>query len=89
MAYLLEHEGKTIAFTGGHFHDEAKLSAWFDSEWDYGFGKGIDALLESTDKLITRKPELALPSHGPPIARATRQLETFKEKLTGFRTSRF
>jgi glyoxylase-like metal-dependent hydrolase (beta-lactamase superfamily II) len=87
MAYLLERDAKTIAFTGGHFHDEAKLSTWFDSEWDYGFGKGIDALLESTDKLIANKPTLAFPSHGSPIARATRQLETFKEKLTVFRAS--
>ena len=87
MAYLLEGNGKTIGFTGGHFHDGAKLSTWFDSEWDYGFGKGIDALLQSTEKLISHKPVIALPSHGPPIVRATRQLETFKEKLTGFRAS--
>ena len=67
MAYLLlEQDGKTIAFTGGHFHDGAKFSTWFDGEWDYGFGKGIDALLESTEKLISHKPTMALPPTVPP-----------------------
>ena len=78
MAYLLERDGKTIASRAA---DGAKFSTWFDSEWDYGKGS---ALLQSTEKLNSHKPTIALPSHGPPIERATRQLETFKENSRGF-----
>ena len=87
MTYLIRRKGKVLAFTGGVMHDESKMTTWYDSEWDYGFAKGVDALLGSVDKLIEKKPVLALPSHGPAIRKATAQLKTYKEKLTTFRAS--
>ena len=83
-AYLLEGNGKTIGFTGGHFHDGAKLSTWFDSEWDYGFGKGIDAL--DRPKKDLAKPAIDPLSRSPhcPGHPTTRNLQG---KLTGFRAS--
>ena len=88
MSYLLEgKDGKVGAFTGGHFHDGAKLTTWYDSEWDYGFGKGIDALLDSTSVLIQESPDTSFPSVGPVIKGATQQLQQFSQKLTTFRKS--
>ena len=88
LSYTLKGKDGSIGiFTGGHFHEGAKMSSWYDSEWDYGFGKGIDALLESTDKLIGISPDIAFPSSGPVIQKATHQLQRFKQKLSVFRKS--
>ena len=40
MSYLLRRGDKTVAFTGGVIYDGARMSNWYDIEWDYGFGKG-------------------------------------------------
>ena len=75
----------SLAFTGGVMHDGAKMTNWFDTEWDYGFAKGLDSLIATVDKLIALKPETAFPSQGPVIANATAQLKTYKNRLTQFR----
>ena len=87
MSYLIRRKGGVVSFTGGMMHDGSKMTTWYDSEWDYGFAKGVDALMGSVDKLIEKKPVLALSSHGPSIRKATAQLKAYKEKLTIFRAS--
>ena len=87
MTYVMRHNGKTIAFTGGVIHDGAKMTTWFDTEWDYGFAKGIDTLIKSVESLIEQKLDLALPSHGPAILNPQSQLETYRQKLAAFRQS--
>jgi glyoxylase-like metal-dependent hydrolase (beta-lactamase superfamily II) len=81
MSFLLDNQ----VFIGGVMHDGAKMTNWFDTEWDYGFGKGLDALTASVDKLIGLVPSTAFPSHGPVIHQVTEQLKTYREKLVGFR----
>ncbi|QDT64891.1 MBL fold metallo-hydrolase [Calycomorphotria hydatis] len=83
--YLVEHQGKTIAFTGGIIHDGARMSNWYDSEWDYGFAEGIDALVESVERLIEEEVEIALPVQGPAIHQAVDQLDEYHSKLVQFR----
>src|SRR5436190_4182685 len=39
MSYALTAGDRTCAFTAGLMHDGARLTNWFDTEWDYGFGK--------------------------------------------------
>ncbi|MFM8250611.1 MAG: MBL fold metallo-hydrolase [Planctomycetota bacterium] len=85
MTYLLKRGAKTLAITGGLVHDGAKMSNWYDTEWDYGFGKGLDTLLASVERLQTVKPDLILPAHGPPLTSASQQLARYREKLTNFR----
>jgi glyoxylase-like metal-dependent hydrolase (beta-lactamase superfamily II) len=87
MSYLLRCGDKTIAFTGGVMHDGAKMTTWFDTEWDYGFAKGVDTLVASVERLIDEDVDLALPSHGPAVQNATAQLERYRDKLTKFRKS--
>src|SRR5688572_4904661 len=53
MSYVWQKGGSTCVFLGGLMHDGAKFTNWFDSEWDYGFAKGIDALMASVDNLAT------------------------------------
>lgn len=87
MTYVLRRDGPVIAFTGGLVHDGAKMTTWFDSEWDYGFAQGIDTLIGSVELLIDRRLELALPAHGPSLQNASAQLETYRKKLKTFRQS--
>lgn len=72
-------------FIGGVMHDGAKMTNWFDTEWDYGFAKGLDALIGTVDKLIALGPRTAFPAQGPVIAGATAQLSAYKSKLADFR----
>jgi len=87
MTYLIRRGGKATAFTGGVIHDGAKMTIWFDTEWDYGFGKGIDTLIKSVESLIEQKLDLVLPSHGPAILNPQSQFQTYREKLAAFRQS--
>jgi len=85
MTYLLKRGDKMVALSGGLIHDGAKMSNWYDTEWDYGFGNGLDTLIKSVERLRVMKPDLILPVHGPAIVDASDQLERYHEKLTLFR----
>ncbi len=85
MSYVLTAGDRTCAFTGGVMHDGARLTNWYDTEWDYGFGKGLDALIASVKLLAGQKISEAFPSQGPPIQNAAAQFEKYHEKLAAFR----
>ena len=81
MSFVLDDK----VFLGGVMHDGAKMSNWFDTEWDYGFAKGLDTLIATVDKLIALGPKSAFSSQGPVIADAAGQLGAYKAKLADFR----
>jgi glyoxylase-like metal-dependent hydrolase (beta-lactamase superfamily II) len=85
MSYVLRNGDQAFAITGGVMHDGARMCNWFDSEWDYGFGKGLDALIDSVERLRELNLSWALPSQGPAIQNARGQLETYHRKLVAFR----
>lgn len=85
MTYVAARGGETIAFTGGVMHDGARMTNWFDTEWDYGFGKGLDALITSAGRLRELAPAVALPSRGPVIEEAATQLGRYHDRLVAFR----
>ncbi len=81
MSYLLKTEDGWIAFSGGIMVAGARMRNWFDSEWDYGFGKGIFALTESASLLESFQPVLLLPSHGNTIREPLAELREYQRKL--------
>lgn len=85
VSYLTRRGEATLAFTGDVMVDGSRMSTWFDTEWDYGFAKGIDVLLGSVLVLQRLEPELALPSDGPAITKPREQFARYHEKLTEFR----
>jgi glyoxylase-like metal-dependent hydrolase (beta-lactamase superfamily II) len=87
MTYLVTSGQRTLAFTGGVVHDGAKMTNWYDTEWDYGFAMGIDTLLASVDTLLGEKLAVVLPAQGPAIKNPREQLQTYREKLVAFRAS--
>lgn len=87
MSYAMGEGKNEVLFSGGVMHDGAKMTNWFDTEWDYGFAKGIDALLDTVKGLQERELNLLLPSQGLIISNPLNQLEIYERKLTRFRKS--
>jgi len=85
MSFILKRDEGNIAFTGGVMQNGARMTNWFDSEWDYGFGKGLDALTASVQKIAQLGITTAFPSNGPVIEHATTQFEAYQQKLAAFR----
>ncbi len=81
MTYLLAHPDGPVALSGDVMLDGATMHTWFDTEWDYGFGAGIQALRASVETLAARKPQLLLPSHGPVVRQPQAQLAGYAGKL--------
>jgi glyoxylase-like metal-dependent hydrolase (beta-lactamase superfamily II) len=85
MSYVLQKDGRSCAFTGGLMYDGARMTNWFDTEWDYGFAKGLDALIESVLSLSAQKISVIFPAQGPTIQNASEQLANYHRKLVAFR----
>jgi glyoxylase-like metal-dependent hydrolase (beta-lactamase superfamily II) len=81
MSYLLTRNDRWIAFSGDVMLDGARMHTWFDTEWDYGFAKGLYELIGSVSMLESFEPARLLPSHGDVINQATSQLHQYRGKL--------
>ncbi|MBW3623298.1 MAG: MBL fold metallo-hydrolase [Armatimonadetes bacterium] len=85
MVYRTRVDGKPVAFSGDLLRDEGQLDTFYDSEWDYGFGAGMTALLRSLRILRMHNPEILLPSHGAaPLRNAHRHLDRMIQRLDTF-----
>ncbi len=81
MSYLLARREGWIAFSGDVMLDGSKFHNWFDSEWDYGFAKGLYALFSAAVTLDDFNPALMLPAHGPMVKDPRPQLKSYQDKL--------
>ena len=81
MSYLLKQDKRRLAFSGDVMLDGAKMHTWFDTEWDYGFAAGIQALRRSVTRLADSDIAWLLPSHGPVITHPKEQFADFKQRL--------
>jgi glyoxylase-like metal-dependent hydrolase (beta-lactamase superfamily II) len=81
MTYRLRVDNRWLAFTGDVILDGARMHTWFDTEWDYGFAAGIQALRKTVARLQTMENSCLLPAQGPVIRNPAQQLRLFSEKL--------
>jgi glyoxylase-like metal-dependent hydrolase (beta-lactamase superfamily II) len=81
ISYILRDGDHWVAFSGDVMLDGATMHTWFDTEWDYGFAKGLYELGNSAGLLAGYDPLTLLPSHGPVIADGRNQLNNYIEKL--------
>ncbi len=84
MSYMLRddrHGAGWLAFSGDVMLDGAKMHTWFDTEWDYGFARGLYELGNSAGLLAGYDPALLLPAHGPVMRDGRAQLLAYVEKL--------
>jgi len=84
LSYITKKEGEWIAFTGDLMLQGSKLHTWFDTEWDYGFSKGIYALYNSLGQLEGYPLKKMLPSHGPIIENPLPQMQALRKTLREF-----
>ena len=85
MTFLIRNKEFLCGISGSLIHEGAKITNWFDTEWDYGFGKGLDAMIQSIHELKNENLHLLLPSHGSTIPSATKTLQQYEDKLIEFR----
>ena len=81
LTYLLERDGRRLAFSGDVVLDGARMHTWFDTEWDYGFAAGLHALQDSVRRLNAVDATRLLPSHGPVIRQPRRTLDLYAQRL--------
>lgn len=81
MSYLWKTDAGWLALSGDVMMAGGRMHNWFDTEWDYGFAKGLYALVESVSLLESFEPWLLLPSHGPPVRNAKAELRAYQQKL--------
>jgi glyoxylase-like metal-dependent hydrolase (beta-lactamase superfamily II) len=79
-AYLLRVGQRWLAFGGDLMVAGAKMHTWFDTEWDYGFAKGLFEIGKSAAQIAGYDPIL-LPSHGPVVRDGKTQLTEYVTKL--------
>lgn len=80
-SYVLRHKEQYHVFSGDLMVDGAKMHTWYDTEWDYGFAKGLYELGKSASQIAGYDPAMLLPSHGPVIRNARMQLLEYVQKL--------
>jgi len=83
ITYLLENEGKILAFTGDLIHSGGKVITYYDLEYIYNDNgeEGIKRSLISFKKILARKPNILLPSHGNPIRDPKHETKILIEKF--------
>ena len=81
MSYLLKQDRRWLGFIGDVMLEGAKMHTWFDTEWDYGFAAGIQALRQSVTQLAEADLAWLLPSHGPMVTHPQEVLTTYEKKL--------
>jgi glyoxylase-like metal-dependent hydrolase (beta-lactamase superfamily II) len=81
MTYRLRLNDRWLGFSGDVMMDGAKMHTWFDTEWDYGFASGIQALRKTVARLIDLEFAVLLPSQGPVVREPNQQLLSYAEKL--------
>ena len=67
VTYLVELEGRRVAFTGDLLYGDGKVWSLAATQWTYTGVEGQAATIVSCAVLAERDPDLLLPSHGDPI----------------------
>jgi len=81
MSYFLRTDRGWLAFSGDVMLAGGRMHTWFDTEWDYGFARGLYALTASVSLVECFEPVLLLPSHGPVIKEPKAELRAYQQKL--------
>ena len=81
VSYLVEVEGRRLAFTGDLLYGEGKVWSLAATQWTYTGTEGQIATSISCALLGDRRPDVLLPSHGPPIRDPQRAIAATRARL--------
>lgn len=74
VSYLVEVDGRTLAFTGDLVYGDGKVWSLAATQWSYSGVEGWGATIVSCAVLGERAPDVLLPSHGEPVEEPARSL---------------
>jgi glyoxylase-like metal-dependent hydrolase (beta-lactamase superfamily II) len=81
VTYLVEVEGKLLAFVGDLLYGDGKLWSLAATQWSYSGPEGQESTIVSAAQLAKRRPDLLLPSHGEPIEDAEAALGNLRARV--------
>jgi glyoxylase-like metal-dependent hydrolase (beta-lactamase superfamily II) len=81
VTYLVEVEGRQLAFSGDLVYDGGKLWSLAATQWSYSGVEGLTATHVSCAVLADRKPDVLLPSHGPVVEEPQEALATARARV--------
>jgi glyoxylase-like metal-dependent hydrolase (beta-lactamase superfamily II) len=81
VTYLLEHEGRRLAFCGDLVYGHGQVWSLAATQWTYTGAEGLYASFLSCGTLAAREPDLLLPSHGEPVADPASSLALARGRL--------
>ena len=88
VTYLVELDGRTVAFTGDLVHGDGKVWSLAATQWSYSGISGLAATFFSCGVLAGREPDLLLPAHGEPVEEPAATLERVRERVEELATMR-
>ncbi|MFX0138003.1 MAG: MBL fold metallo-hydrolase [Candidatus Hodarchaeota archaeon] len=83
ISYLIEIDGKKLAFTGDLIHLGGKVITYYDLEYIYNDNgeNGIVRSIESFQKLLKNKTDVFLPSHGDIIKDPRKDIKALVDRF--------
>ena len=88
VSYLLDRDGRRLAFTGDLVHAPGKVWSLAATQWTYTGNEGPAMTVLSCYLLAEERPDLLLPSHGEPMPEAAAALALLAERMQRYVDSR-
>jgi glyoxylase-like metal-dependent hydrolase (beta-lactamase superfamily II) len=86
--YLIEREGRRLAFTGDLIYAPGKVWSLAASQWSYTHHEGPAMTVLSCILLADESPAMLLPSHGEPMPDGVAALDRLREVMQRYVDSR-
>jgi glyoxylase-like metal-dependent hydrolase (beta-lactamase superfamily II) len=83
MTYLVDVDGKRLAFTGDLIAAPGKVWSLAATQWTYTGMEGVGATIVSILDLLDRRPDVLLPAHGDPMHEPEPAIRLLAERLQG------
>jgi glyoxylase-like metal-dependent hydrolase (beta-lactamase superfamily II) len=83
VTYVVEVDGRRLAFTGDLVHGDGKLWSLAATQWTYSGVEGWGATIVSCHALAAREPHVLLPSHGDAVEDPAPALARVSERVQG------
>ncbi len=81
VSILADIDGRRLCFSGDLIAAPGKVWSLAATQWTYNGAEGVVATLLSTRDLLTRGPDVLLPSHGDPMDEPSGAVQLLRENL--------
>ena len=88
VSYLIERDGRHLAFTGDLIYAPGKVWSLAATQWSFTENEGPAMTVLSCYQLMERQLDLLLPAHGEPMERPRSALELLATRMTRYVDSR-